>query len=186
MEVEIMIKTTRYKFFYNCKQGRLEEVKKHIQEKLEINEVNSSGRTGLIYAAWYGRLAVASFLIESGCDVNLRDNNGDTALIYAVSCREIEITKILLKANADVSIQDNNRFTSLATAFIMGDPETVELLLSYGADINDLFKDNVDQSINGQLEKYAVCRQSIIERYHLLTSVNKEKWKLIRLKTIFV
>ena len=60
----------------NAEQGNLDEVKRIIQERknLDVNQMNKKGYTSLALAVKSGNLTIVRELIAAGADVNIRNN----------------------------------------------------------------------------------------------------------------
>lgn len=67
----------------NAEQGNLDEVKRIIQERknLDINQANKKGYTSLALAVKSGNLAIVKELIAAGADVNIRNSVSKLPLV---------------------------------------------------------------------------------------------------------
>ena len=66
----------------SAKDGDIEKVKQLIVQGADVNAKDVSGKTALLWAAWYGHTEVVKLLIQAGADVNAKDDEGRTALDY--------------------------------------------------------------------------------------------------------
>jgi ankyrin repeat protein len=64
------------------------------------NEVCSSGRTALSYAAQYNSVDVARELIQAEADLDLPDEDGTHPFSYAVCYSSYEVLRMLIEAGA--------------------------------------------------------------------------------------
>ena len=68
-------------FFHTVMNGKLTEVKRLIDEGVDVNAQYKKGRTGLLLASVFGYIEVARLLIENAADVNAQDDEGISALM---------------------------------------------------------------------------------------------------------
>lgn len=73
--------------------------------KVDLNALNSEGKTALYTSVCFGHYEPAKALIERGADVNAKTPNGKTPLHIAHGSA---MTKLLLDNGADPEIKDNN------------------------------------------------------------------------------
>lgn len=108
-----------------CKQDDLEKVKTTLN-KSNVDQVDESEMTGLMWACDRGNLPIVKYLIEDlGADVNKQDGEGQTCLHYAVSCEHIELVKYLTSLpNMNKEISDND---GLRAVDLTQDGEMVQL-----------------------------------------------------------
>ncbi|UKZ74671.1 hypothetical protein TrVFT333_002341 [Trichoderma virens FT-333] len=123
---------------YLAEQG--EEVITHAfllaSSALDINLVDTFGRTPLSRAAEKGCEAVARLLLEHGADVKARNLDGQTPLSWAAaSGQEAVVRLLLLEHGADVEAHNPGSRTPLWKAAANGHEAIVRLLLEHGADI---------------------------------------------------
>ena len=90
-------------FFRSVMNGDFAEVKRLIEEGVDINARDNEGHTTLMYAAGYGHTEVAKLLIEEGADINARDNEGTTALLIASKYGWLEVAQLLIGVGADAN-----------------------------------------------------------------------------------
>lgn len=85
--------------------GNLPEVKKLLDEGVDVNATNQYGQTPLMMAAWHARQPVLDALLEAGADVNTTaghaEGYGWTALMFAARSGGTGIVNTLLEAGAD-------------------------------------------------------------------------------------
>ena len=73
-----------------------EELKRLLENGIDINAKDGDGWTALMDASSKGNLEKVKLLIENGANIEVKDNKGDTALILASYCRRLEIIKYLV------------------------------------------------------------------------------------------
>ena len=118
-----------------CMDGRLSEVEASLRRGQDVNTKNSSGRTGLIWAAVRGHTSVVQLLLTvENCDVNCQSNNGHTALHLASFIDNSEIVRSLLAhpGMRSENIRGYGGQTPLMRAVMRGSVESVRLLVSDG------------------------------------------------------
>ena len=114
-------------------------VSEMLDERANPDQVESYGRTALIYAAMNNNADIAQTLVSRGAKLDVRDNLGKTALHWAAERGSIAVMRLLLQAKASVDIQTRQGQTPLMLAANNGQTEAVRLLLRYHANpsIND-------------------------------------------------
>jgi len=80
--------------------GRLEEVKRLLNEGADVNARAMNGMTPLILAAWMGHTEVVELLLRHGADINAKTNTGSTALKLATERGHEKIVALLRKYGA--------------------------------------------------------------------------------------
>jgi len=115
--------------------GKIDTVKKALEQGYKPDERDPENRTALMYAAFNGQTDIVKLLLAAGAEVNLQDNTGSSALMFAASGPGTESVQVLLDAGAKINMTDNNEhFTALMWAAAEGQPKNVTLLLKNGAD----------------------------------------------------
>ena len=121
----------KYRDYYSLMNASdNEELKRLLENGIDINAKDGDGWTALMDASNKGNLEIAKYLLENGADINFQSNYGFTALISASSKGNIEMVKLLVENEADVNIKNNYGKTALDLAKI---EEIKELLRKAGA-----------------------------------------------------
>jgi ankyrin repeat protein len=121
--------------------GDIEELKKCLQDGIDINSQADVGSTALHLAANSGRKDIVEFLISKGAQVDAKDVFDWTPLLYAASHNYEDIADLLLAKGADVNAKDKWGYTLLYYAIGNEDKDMAKLLIAKGADVNA--KDNM-------------------------------------------
>lgn len=95
-------------FLRTFAQRQLE--KYNLEDKMEVNQKDSAGRTPLHLAGQRGNVSVIRRRLEEGANPNEKDNFGRTPLHFAGNSECIEI---LLEHKADINAKDINGRTPL-------------------------------------------------------------------------
>lgn len=125
-------------------EGNTVQVQSLIEEGVDVNEKDASGRTALMIAANRGHTYVVQLLLERGADANATDNNGLTAMQAAESRGFQRIVSMLRKFSASSGQTENGSALksaaaprlSLHRAVDEGDFAAVKSLIDAGADVN--------------------------------------------------
>ncbi|KAG0715438.1 Ankyrin repeat family A protein 2 [Chionoecetes opilio] len=101
---------------------------------VEVDEVDSTGFTALMWASHYGQLPTARLLLQHRAKVDTEGEDGETALLLAASNGHHETVKLLISCGADPSHTDHMGNTGLMYAAHGGHSHTAHELLEHGAD----------------------------------------------------
>lgn len=75
-----------------CDRGHTEITKYLIQNKADINSIDTEGQTPLHYACACGHPNIVKILLENKANVKITDTQGDTALQV---CEDDEVRKMV-------------------------------------------------------------------------------------------
>lgn len=111
------------------------------QNNIDIDSVDTYGRTALFYAAEHGHGESIRTLIKHGASINHQDpDTGHTALVIAVLSQQYEAVRVLLTLGADPNIPYQalgltsiRNGTALGIARQGGNQEIADLLMQAGA-----------------------------------------------------
>ena len=79
-----------------CLTGKLEMVKYLVEKiKIDINYLDRTGSTALMYAAWKGYFDIVKYLIKHNANINIKNLKGGTANKYASHAGNKKIVKYL-------------------------------------------------------------------------------------------
>ena len=107
-----------------------------LSKNADVNRVDSSGCSALIYASARGNAEIVRMLIEAKAKVNHADNFRETALIRAAYGGHNKVFEILIANNADVNKVDQDGDTPLTRAVRRGHADIVRILIGHRADVN--------------------------------------------------
>ncbi|XP_070163458.1 uncharacterized protein [Polyergus mexicanus] len=103
---------------------------------MDVNVVDSSGRTAVSYMAGNGASTMLELALSfEGVDPNLPDNEGNTPLHFAAQAGQTECLNILLQRCPDIEVDARNilGFTPLMKAALQGRTKCAKILLFAGA-----------------------------------------------------
>ena len=102
-------------------------------DKVEVDEADEDGWTGLLHAVSRGQSRAVTCLLEAGADPNKCDADNRSALHEAVTNNLTDILRLLLRAGADVEARDADSWSPLLVACYLGLRDCVQILLEAGA-----------------------------------------------------
>ncbi|KZC04777.1 Ankyrin repeat domain-containing protein 33B, partial [Dufourea novaeangliae] len=149
---------------------------------MDVNVVDSSGRTAISYMAGNGASAMLELALSfEGVDPNIPDNEGNTPLHFAAQAGQAECLNILLQRCPDIEVDARNvsGFTPLMKAALQGRTKCAKILLFAGA--NPTLR---DQGRGLRAEQWArfcgryVCAEVIerFARHRLLERTTSCRW----------
>ena len=98
-------------------------------KNLNINCINSTGRTPLHFASRIGNIKCIQLLVSGGGNVNIQDNEGQTCLHLCARLNHISTLNYLLSIGANKYIYDKNNLLPLNLAQNENNIEIIKLLL---------------------------------------------------------
>ena len=107
----------------------IKEVKRLLQQGLDLNAENHLGWSLLTVASNYGRAQSVRLLIDNGADVNKAGRWGVTPLMRAACRGDLEIARLLIENGADTDPRDISDFSALDYAESRDRKEMAQLLL---------------------------------------------------------
>ena len=121
------------------------------QPKIDVNVVNITGETPLMYLALVGQTARAQALIKRGAQVN---RLGWTPLHYAASTGHPETVRMLIANKAIVDAPSPDGTTPLMMAAYIGSEQVARLLLDAGAEVTTRNLQKQDAADWARLKKH--------------------------------
>ncbi|KAL6256209.1 hypothetical protein P5V15_012325 [Pogonomyrmex californicus] len=149
---------------------------------MDVNVVDSSGRTAISYMAGNGAAAMLELALSfEGVDPNLPDNEGNTPLHFAAQAGQTECLNILLQRCPDIEVDARNTlgFTPLMKAALQGRTKCAKILLFAGA--NPTLRDHGRGLRAEQWARFCgryVCAEMIerFARHRLLERTTSCRW----------
>lgn len=117
-------------FLDAAKSGDLEKVKALVKKGEDINQVQKSGTSAIMYAVQYVHKDVAAYLIEQGANLDLETSMGGTALSRAAENNDVELMQLLLSNGASITT------LPIIVAARKGNLDAVKVLVEHGADVD--------------------------------------------------
>ncbi|KAK5202665.1 hypothetical protein LTR41_011586 [Exophiala xenobiotica] len=102
----------------------------------DINEVDSDGRTALMWASQFGYDRVVQILLDHGADVNFKGGFYGNALQAAACNGHEKVVQVLLDHGSGVNAQGGYYGNALQAASWTGYEKVVQVLLERGANAN--------------------------------------------------
>jgi len=125
-------------------KGELQEVRKLIEQGVDVNLADTDGATPLIMASQNGHAKVVQMLLAARADVNKGSATGGvTPLIKASNNGHTGIVMQLIMAKAEINAADKVGWTALHYASYKGYTDIVMQLITAKADVNAADKDGV-------------------------------------------
>lgn len=125
------------KIFSYIKENDIEGVKFEVENGLNFEIFDESGRTPLLYAVKRKNLEAAEILLQNGAKVNNHDNAGLAPIHYAIFADNFDMLKLLQKFDANLDEKTSvNEFTPLMIAVNEGNSEIFKFLLENGANVH--------------------------------------------------
>lgn len=124
--------------FEAIEAGKVNAVKKMLDDGADVNAKDDQGTAILHSAAGNGNIAIIQLLLERGADINIRDDGGNTPLISAAFpyYAKQNVIDLLLDRGSDINAKNSLGCTALHEAARQGNNEVVSRLLERGADVN--------------------------------------------------
>lgn len=115
--------------------GDVEQIKRHIAWRTDLNQPDRNGDRPLHLAARAGQVAIVRELADHGAALSARDSTGRTPLELALRGGKTQVAVLLVQAGAPLDAQ-----TMLVTLVRAGvsDRDSLDFLLRRGADLNRL------------------------------------------------
>ncbi len=89
-------------FWTAARNGKIEQVKSHLDAGMDPNVRFPGGMTALSAACWRGHTEIVKLLLERGADPGLRDDGGLSAISFALWGRNAALLpELMKKTNAD-------------------------------------------------------------------------------------
>ena len=151
--------------------GHFDLVKYFLEQGIEINIAEESGRIALHYAVWHGKTDIAYYLIDHGADVNAvyRANGGLTPLCCAAEYGDLDLVKYLVSHGADIHYKNESSGSSPIRSAAHGGYPDIFKYFSEQLPANHDWQSSLGHAIigdNPELVKYVVETKK--------ASVNKE------------
>ncbi|XP_025091161.1 inversin-A-like isoform X3 [Pomacea canaliculata] len=132
-----------------------------------VNDCDSIGRTGLMYAVHFFQHNAVNFLLENNAEVNATAHDGSTALHRACHDSNDVAVSLLLDLGADIHIQDMQGRAAIHWAVTTETTDCLQLLLDNSADPATKDKDGLTPCM-------WACRMDHIKHFELLSCSNYE------------
>lgn len=123
--------------FDAVKAGRVEQVRRALQDGVNPNALSADSESSLLTAAvMAGQVEISRLLLEAGANVLYVQPNSRCALNLAAGGGKVELVKLLLSHGADPMMHTNHGAYPIHDAIWSGRTEAALLLIPYYKDIN--------------------------------------------------
>ncbi|UPL00265.1 hypothetical protein LCI18_011199 [Fusarium solani-melongenae] len=146
------------------KQGYISVVEEILEQAVDLEHRDETGRTPLMLAASEGHIKLVKLLLEKNVQVDSKDEEGRTPLSYAAENGHMEVVTLLLNNGADLHSEDDQEMTPLTVAALRGHDAIVSLLLEKGADANHWDGNGFSPLLHAALEGHARIVSMLLER----------------------
>jgi len=132
----------------------------------DVNEKDASGRTPLMWSAYYGQSPTITLLMRHGAYVRANGYENETAVHLAASNGHHDAIRILINHGAEVDAVDENQCTPLMFAAMQNHPHCVNELLINGADFTQT-DFNGDNALSLAMQNDSKQAQRVLENHIL-------------------
>lgn len=139
---------------FNAINNNIIELKKNIEDGVDIDVLGEYASTPLHYACREGNFEIVKFLIEEGANVNLKNNYSTIYPIFdAIGSinnqkKYLSIIKLLIENGADINKVDSFGNTLLYHAIEKENIELIKLLIQLGCDVNQVSRHDKDSALH--------------------------------------
>jgi len=144
------------------------------KKEIEIDPMDNTGASPLIYASIIGDIECMKILLDNGANINVIDINGRTPIFYALESGQIDALKLLIDKGADLNKKDKKGNTLLDFATINRNFEVIKLLLENGIDIN--YKNKMGESLLITATLLNSDENNVSDLFHLLFNKGARKY----------
>ena len=120
-----------------CKRGHYGIVERLLQEPINVNVINSDGKSALYFAV-LASSEILTALVFEGANPNIRDNDGWTPFDHAIRFKKLDALSILLQSPHQIDYVP--KFPEHKIPLHLACQESTEMvvhvLIRYGADVN--------------------------------------------------
>jgi ankyrin repeat protein len=124
---------------YAAAEGKVERVKRLLDQGWPVDVRTPIGRTPLYEAARMGKLETVKALLDKGADINTKEQLGPfTPLYVAAEKKKVDVLKYLLEKGADVHARNESDQTALHQVAMQpwhNDSVVAAILVDHGAQI---------------------------------------------------
>ena len=129
----------------------------------DIDAVDSTGYTALMWAARRGDNAALDVLLRAGADPNIRSNFGISALIQASRTPDPRCVKLLLEFGADITSVPIDGYNALHCAACYHDrEEVIEALVTAGIDLESRTINGCTPLATAAFCNHTVCAEALL------------------------
>jgi ankyrin repeat protein len=120
------------KFIDAAKNGNIEYIKKNINKKIDIYQIDKAFSCAVIS----NKIEILKLLIKYGANVNGGNDSSVSVLSLASYHGHLEVVKFLLNNGSYIDVRDSDGITPLMAASSDGHLKIVKFLVNKGANVN--------------------------------------------------
>ena len=158
--------TSRMSLIDAAQDGKIDEVRRLLNQKVNVDATDHNGDTALSEAAREGHLEIVRLLLDAGADINNKGYMQNTPLMNASFYGHLDIVEHLLANEAAIDV--GGKDTALTIAARRGHIDIVNALLNAGANVNH-------RHIFGHTALMAAAGEGHLEIVRLLLSAGADK-----------
>ncbi len=117
-----------------CMKNMPQTARLLIEKGLDIQLINSTGNSALIYASGHEQMDdIVKLLVQKGADIHLKNRYGNTSLLIALDNRNPAAAQFLIENGAEINRTNTDGFTPLSAAIHSSEDEIASLLIKKGS-----------------------------------------------------
>ena len=125
-----------YPLHQACLDGNVAEVKRLIEAKVDINEVNADDSTAIMVVCDTNQTDCLDVLIEANADLHHMDYCNTNAIIKSITNGNLSCVKKLIEAKVHIHEPINRGYAPIHYAASTRNPGPLEVLIDLNANIN--------------------------------------------------
>ena len=116
MNIQFQLRNNKDGLFKAINYNSLSEIRRIIENGININSKDEDGWTPLMVAADKNNLKIVKLLVELGADLEQKNDEDETALMIAAFSNSIDVSKYLISIGVNTEAKDKNGRTAYEIA----------------------------------------------------------------------
>jgi len=130
------------------KAGKKNEVIRHLDNGVDLNQQNEENKTALHCAAENKNIEMVKILIHAGAYLDPHAYYGWTPLHWAVYVGSLDVVKLLIESGADIDRNNNYEYNALGLAVYYDKVKIAQTLACHGAKIAFGHRDGLHSALS--------------------------------------